>query len=47
MEGLPHGSYFPSAVEWATSAGMIAVGLLLYTIGAELLPLTPLDGGDH
>jgi molybdopterin-containing oxidoreductase family membrane subunit len=47
MEGLPHGSYFPTAVEWATSAGMIAVGLLLYTIGAELLPLTPLDGGDH
>ena len=47
MEGLPHGSYFPSAVEWATSVGMMAVGLLLYTIGAELLPLTPLDGGDH
>ncbi|WP_458207786.1 NrfD/PsrC family molybdoenzyme membrane anchor subunit [Haladaptatus sp. NG-SE-30] len=47
MEGLPHGSYFPTGVEWATSAGMIAVGLLLYTIGAELLPLTPLDGGDH
>ncbi|WP_136688285.1 NrfD/PsrC family molybdoenzyme membrane anchor subunit [Halorhabdus amylolytica] len=47
MEGLPHGSYFPSLVEWATSIGMIAVGLLLYTIGAELLPLTPLDRGDH
>ena len=47
MEGLPHGSYFPSAVEWGTSIGMIAVGLLMYTIGAELLPLTPLDGGDH
>jgi len=47
MEGLPHGAYFPSLVEWATSAGMIAVGLLLYTLGAELLPLTPLEGGDH
>jgi len=47
MEGLPHGAYFPSLVEWASSAGMIAVGLLLYTIGAELLPLTPLDRGDH
>jgi molybdopterin-containing oxidoreductase family membrane subunit len=33
-------------VEWVTSIGMIAVGLLLYTLGAELLPLTPL-GGDH
>jgi molybdopterin-containing oxidoreductase family membrane subunit len=43
MEGLPHGSYFPSAVEWLTSAGMIAVGLLLYSLGAEVLPLRPLE----
>ncbi|CDK37955.1 NrfD/PsrC family molybdoenzyme membrane anchor subunit [Halorubrum sp. AJ67] len=47
MEGLPHGSYFPTLVEWGTSAGMIGVGLLLFTIGAETLPLTPLTGGDH
>ncbi|ODR83522.1 molybdopterin oxidoreductase [Haladaptatus sp. W1] len=46
MNGLPHGSYFPTAVEWLTSVGMIAVGLLLYTLGAEFLPLTPLEG-DH
>jgi molybdopterin-containing oxidoreductase family membrane subunit len=42
MEQLPHGDYFPTLVEWGTSVGMIAVGLLMYTIGAELLPLTPL-----
>ncbi|EMA65200.1 NrfD/PsrC family molybdoenzyme membrane anchor subunit [Halorubrum kocurii] len=47
MEGLPHGSYFPTLVEWGTSVGMIGVGLLLYTLGAETLPLTPLTGGDH
>jgi len=47
MEGLPHGSYFPTLVEWGTSIGMIGVGLLLYTLGAETLPLTPLTGGDH
>ncbi|WP_136715077.1 NrfD/PsrC family molybdoenzyme membrane anchor subunit [Halorientalis salina] len=47
MEGLPHGSYFPSLVEWGTSIGIVAVGLLLYTLGAETLPLTPLSGGDH
>ena len=47
MEGLPHGSYFPTVVEWGTSVGMIGVGLLLYTVGAETLPLTPLTGGDH
>lgn len=46
MDGLPHGSYFPTAVEWLTSLGMVAVGLLLYTLGAEFLPLTPLEG-DH
>jgi molybdopterin-containing oxidoreductase family membrane subunit len=43
MEGLPHGSYFPTAIEWLTSAGMIAVGLLIYSLGAEVLPLRPLD----
>ncbi|GAB6860263.1 NrfD/PsrC family molybdoenzyme membrane anchor subunit [Haloplanus litoreus] len=47
MEGLPHGSYFPTMVEWGTSIGIIGVGLLLYTLGAETLPLTPLTGGDH
>ncbi|MEF8784691.1 MAG: NrfD/PsrC family molybdoenzyme membrane anchor subunit [Haloarculaceae archaeon] len=47
MEGLPHGTYFPSLVEWGTSFGIMGVGLLLYTLGAELLPLTPLTGGDH
>ncbi|MFC7044678.1 NrfD/PsrC family molybdoenzyme membrane anchor subunit [Halobacteriaceae archaeon GCM10025711] len=47
MDGLPGGAYFPTVVEWGTSVGMIAVGLLLYTLGAELLPLSPLDGGDH
>jgi Ni/Fe-hydrogenase subunit HybB-like protein len=47
MDGLPHGSYFPTPVEWGTSIGIVAVGLLLYTVGAELLPLTPLSGGDH
>ena len=43
LEGLPHGDYLPTLVEWGTSAGIIGVGLLLYTLGAELLPLTPLD----
>jgi len=46
MEGAPHGSYFPTLVEWGSSIGIMAVGLLLYTLGAETLPLTPL-GGDH
>jgi molybdopterin-containing oxidoreductase family membrane subunit len=44
---LPHGAYFPTLVEWGSSIGIIAVGLLLYTLGAEQLPLMPLTGGDH
>jgi molybdopterin-containing oxidoreductase family membrane subunit len=48
LEGLPHGNYVPTLVEWGTSAGIIGLGLLLYTLGAELLPLTPLEtDGDH
>jgi len=42
MEGLPAGEYVPSLVEWTTSAGIVAVGLALYTLGVELLPLEPL-----
>ncbi|MFB6124798.1 MAG: molybdopterin oxidoreductase, partial [Halanaeroarchaeum sp.] len=47
MDQLPSGDYFPSLVEWATSFGIVALGLLLYTIGAEILPLTPIEDGDH
>ncbi|MGM0371664.1 MAG: NrfD/PsrC family molybdoenzyme membrane anchor subunit [Halobacteriota archaeon] len=43
MEGLPTGEYVPTLVEWGTSVGIIGVGLALYTLGAELLPLTPLE----
>ncbi len=47
MEGLPHGSYVPSTVEWLTSLGIVAVGLLLYSPGAEVLPLKPLESTPH
>lgn len=39
LEGLPRGDYFPSWVEWSSSVGVIAMGMMLYTIGAKLLPL--------
>ena len=47
MEGLPAGDYLPTLTEWATSFGIVAVGLLIYTLGAEVLPLTPLTEEDH
>ncbi|GAB7092571.1 polysulfide reductase NrfD [Halorubrum luteum] len=45
LYGLATGAYVPSAPEWALSIGIIAFGALLYTVGAELLPLVP--QGDH
>lgn len=39
IEGYPTGDYFPSWVEWVSSVGVVAMGMMLYTIGAKLLPL--------
>jgi len=47
MAGLPAGDYLPTFTEWATSFGIVAVGLLIYTLGAEILPLTPLTEDEH
>lgn len=47
MEGLPHGDYAPNLVEWLSSAGVIAMGLLIFTVGAEVLPLDWNGGNEH
>lgn len=39
LPGLPAGQYFPNAVEWWSSAGIIAMGLLLFSLAADLLPV--------
>ncbi|MHB1405275.1 MAG: NrfD/PsrC family molybdoenzyme membrane anchor subunit [Desulfitobacteriaceae bacterium] len=39
LEGLPTGNYYPTLVEIGSSLGVIALGLLLYTVGMKLLPL--------
>jgi len=44
LPGLPTGDYHPNLIEWASSAGIIAMGLLLFSAAAEVLPL---DGGAH
>ncbi|MCL4426368.1 MAG: polysulfide reductase NrfD [Firmicutes bacterium] len=46
LPGLPAGAYFPSPVEVITSVGVIALGLLLYTLGNSLLPLE-VSEADH
>lgn len=47
LPGLPAGQYFPSAVEWFSSAGVIAMGLLLFSLVAEALPLDTNGGNEH
>ena len=47
MEGLAAGVYVGTIEVWALTVGLVAFGALLYTIGAELLPLRPLKDGDH
>lgn len=39
MEGLPVGRYYPSLIEWVSSAGIVAMGILLYQLAARALPL--------
>ncbi|WP_254769121.1 NrfD/PsrC family molybdoenzyme membrane anchor subunit [Salinilacihabitans rarus] len=41
LYGLPTGYYVPSTPEWLLSLGVVALGVLVYTVGAELLPLVP------
>lgn len=43
MEGLVHGDYWPTFNEWMVSTGIIAMGLLIYTIGEQALPLEQLE----
>lgn len=45
LDGLPHGHYTPTWVEWATSAGLIAFGLGLFALLAAVLPLDRVGEG--
>ncbi|MFZ5823980.1 MAG: NrfD/PsrC family molybdoenzyme membrane anchor subunit [Bacillota bacterium] len=47
LPGLPAGQYFPSAIEWLSSAGVIAMGLLIFSLAAERLPLDSEGGTEH
>jgi molybdopterin-containing oxidoreductase family membrane subunit len=39
LKGLPSGYYYPTWVEWASSGGIIGLGLLLYTLAIRYLPI--------
>ena len=35
--------YFPSAVEWGISLGLVAATIFLFGLGARLMPVLPMD----
>jgi len=39
MEGMPMGDYYPTFKEWMVSVGIVAMGLLIFSVGDFLLPL--------
>lgn len=47
MEGWPAGDYYPTFREWMVSVGIVAMGLLIFTIGDRLLPLEENDQIDE
>ncbi|NBJ68713.1 MULTISPECIES: NrfD/PsrC family molybdoenzyme membrane anchor subunit [Clostridia] len=47
MEGMPAGDYYPTYNEWFVSIGIMAMGLLIFTIADRLLPLDQeMDGSE-
>lgn len=44
LEGMPPAYYHPNLIEWLSSLGVVALGLLLYTLGIRVLPL---DEDEH
>jgi Ni/Fe-hydrogenase subunit HybB-like protein len=39
LDGLPVGNYYPNLSEWVTSFGLIAMCLIIYTLGEKILPI--------
>jgi formate dehydrogenase iron-sulfur subunit len=40
-------TYWPSVVEWAGSIGLVAASILLFGLGARLMPVLPQDEAAH
>lgn len=39
VDGLPYGNYYPNLSEWITTFGLIAMCLIIYTLGEKLFPI--------
>lgn len=46
FEGMPVGNYYPNLSEWLTTFGLIAMCLIIYTIGEKLFPIEELDSDE-
>lgn len=47
FEGMPMGNYYPNLSEWLTTFGLIAMCLIIYTIGEKLLPIEEIDSDEN
>ncbi len=43
LEGMPYGHYSMNLSEWLTTFGLLALCLIMYTLGEKLLPIDELD----
>lgn len=43
LEGMPYGHYSMNLSEWTTTFGLLALCLIIYTMGEKLLPIDELD----
>lgn len=47
LEGLPEGNYYMNLSEWVTSFGLIAMCLIIYTLGEKILPIEEIDSNEN
>ncbi|CAH2715027.1 Menaquinone reductase, integral membrane subunit [Neobacillus rhizosphaerae] len=47
LDGMPAGNYYPNLSEWLTSFGLIAMCLIIYTIGEKLFPIEESDSHEN
>lgn len=47
LDGMPVGNYYPNLSEWLTTFGLIAMCLIIYTIGEKLFPIEEIDSHEN
>ncbi|MCF6092483.1 polysulfide reductase NrfD [Microaerobacter geothermalis] len=47
FEGMPTPNYYPNLSEWVVTFGLIAMFLLLYTLGEKLLPIEEVEYSEN